>query len=84
MAHDFHSLSDPSREVLTLASESGCQPETMADGAALVNELTEITRMVKNADHQKPIVVINTDGFYDGFKMQLEKITGTISFFSFG
>ena len=35
MAHDFHSLSDPSREVLTLASESGCQPETMADGAAL-------------------------------------------------
>ena len=35
MAHDFHSLSDPSREVLTLASESGCRPGTMADGAAL-------------------------------------------------
>ena len=39
-----------------------------------MNELTAIVRMKKNAEHDTKTVVVNTGGFYDGLKAQLERM----------
>lgn len=46
----------------------------LVGGVGSLNEVTEILRMVKNKDAKRPIIVLNTDGFYDGFRQQLERM----------
>ena len=46
----------------------------LVGGIGTLNELTEVLRMVKNGLLQKPIVVVNTDNFYENFKLQLQKM----------
>jgi len=43
-------------------------------GIGTLNELTDVLRMKKNGLLHKRVVVINTDGFYEKFKEQLEKM----------
>jgi len=43
-------------------------------GIGTLNELTELIRMNKNGQHAKLVVFVSTDGFYDGFKNQLERM----------
>lgn len=47
----------------------------LAGGIGTLNELTEIVRMKKNGEQDKPVVVVNTGGFYDGLKQQLERMS---------
>lgn len=44
-------------------------------GIGTLNELTELVRMKKNGEQDKPTVVVNTGGFYDGLKQQLERMS---------
>ena len=46
----------------------------LAGGIGTLNELTAVIRRVKNAEGGKPTVVVNTDGFYDAFRAQLERM----------
>lgn len=46
----------------------------LVGGVGTLNELTELIRMNKNGQHAKPIIFVNTDGFYDGLKAQLERM----------
>lgn len=46
----------------------------LVGGLGSLDEITEIMELKKHNQHQKPIVVLNTDKFYQGFKDQLEKM----------
>jgi uncharacterized protein (TIGR00730 family) len=46
----------------------------MVGGLGTLDEATEILELKKQDHHNKPVIVLNTDGFYDGLKTQLERI----------
>lgn len=46
----------------------------MAGGIGTLDEITEILELKKQGNHNKPIVVLNTDNFYKGLRSQLEKM----------
>ncbi len=43
-------------------------------GLGTLDEATEVMELKKHSLHDKPIVFLNIDGFYDGIKMQLERM----------
>ncbi|MDB5237750.1 MAG: lysine decarboxylase [Candidatus Kaiserbacteria bacterium] len=47
----------------------------LVGGIGTLDELTEVLELRKHSIHTKPIVVLNTDGFYDGMKAQLERMS---------
>lgn len=46
----------------------------LVGGIGTLDELTEVIELKRQGAHAKPIVVLNTAGFYDGFKQQLERM----------
>ncbi|MCR4280771.1 MAG: LOG family protein, partial [Candidatus Kaiserbacteria bacterium] len=44
----------------------------LAGGIGTLDEITEMLALKRHGDHHKPIVFLNTDGFYSGMKTQLE------------
>ena len=44
-------------------------------GLGTLDELSEILELRKHGAHEKQVVVLNTDGFYDGLKAQLERMS---------
>jgi len=54
-------------------------------GLGTLDELTEILELRKHGAHQKQVIVLNTDGFYEGLNVQLARmsnegfITGPLS-----
>ncbi|QHN43121.1 TIGR00730 family Rossman fold protein [Candidatus Mycosynbacter amalyticus] len=46
----------------------------LVGGIGTLDELTELIELKRQWHHDKQIIVLNTDGFYDGFRMQLERI----------
>lgn len=46
----------------------------LVGGIGTLDELTELIELKRQLHHDKQIVVLNTDGFYDGFRMQLTRI----------
>ncbi len=47
---------------------------TLVGGIGTLDELTELIELKRQQRHDMPILVLNTDGFYDGFRLQLEHI----------
>lgn len=43
----------------------------LVGGLGTIDELTEMLELKRQGDHDNPIIVVNTDGFYDGLRMQL-------------
>ena len=43
-------------------------------GFGTLDEITEILELKKHGVHNKPVLFLNTDGFYDGIKLQLERM----------
>lgn len=43
-------------------------------GIGTLDEITEILELKKHKVHEKPIVFLNTENFYEGFKIQLQKM----------
>lgn len=46
----------------------------LAGGIGTLDEVGEILELKQQRLHGKPIVIVNTDGFYEGFKQQLERM----------
>jgi uncharacterized protein (TIGR00730 family) len=46
----------------------------MPGGIGTLDEITDIMEQKKHNIHTKPIVFLNTDNFYEGFKIQLKKM----------
>ncbi|MEV4947978.1 TIGR00730 family Rossman fold protein [Streptomyces sp. NPDC053755] len=46
----------------------------MVGGTGTLDEATEILELKKHALHSKPVVLLNTAGFYDGLKTQFRRM----------
>ena len=46
----------------------------MVGGTGTLDEATEILELKKHGLHAKPVVLLNTAGFYDGLKQQLRRM----------
>lgn len=46
----------------------------LVGGLGSLDEVTEILELKKHGVHNKPIVVLNTENFYEGLKVQLKKM----------
>lgn len=46
----------------------------MVGGIGTLDEVTELLELKKHGHHTKPIIFLNTDNFYSGLRMQLEKM----------
>ena len=46
----------------------------LVGGIGTLNELTDVLRMKKNGLFDKKVIVVNTDGFYEKFREQLENM----------
>ena len=46
----------------------------LVGGIGTLDELTEVLALKRHGQHAKPIVLLNTDGFYEGLKIQFEKM----------
>ena len=44
-------------------------------GLGTLDELSEILELRKHGAHEKRVIVMNTDGFYDGLKTQLDRMS---------
>lgn len=60
----------PERKALMLARSDAFI--IMPGGLGTLDELTDIMEIKKHHIHEKPIIILNLDGFYDGLKSQLE------------
>lgn len=43
-------------------------------GLGTLDEATEVLEHKKHGHHQKPVVFLNVDGFYDGLRVQLQRM----------
>jgi uncharacterized protein (TIGR00730 family) len=57
-----------------LLLERGDAIVCLVGGTGTLDEITEILDLKKLDRHQKPIVILNSFGFYDGLKMQLTRM----------
>jgi uncharacterized protein (TIGR00730 family) len=46
----------------------------LVGGIGTLDEVTEVLGLKKHEFHNKPVVIINTDNFYEGLKLQLQKM----------
>ncbi|MBP7833002.1 MAG: TIGR00730 family Rossman fold protein [Candidatus Levybacteria bacterium] len=46
----------------------------LVGGIGTLDEATEIIELKKQKHHNKPIVILNTENFYEGLKVQLQKM----------
>ena len=46
----------------------------MAGGLGSLDEISEVIELKKHNFHLKPVVVLNTDKFYEGLKNQLQRM----------
>ena len=62
----------PERRALLLAR--GDAVAILPGGLGTLDEATEVLEYKKQNQHAKPVVFLNTDGFYDGMRAQLERM----------
>ncbi|MFF9343084.1 MULTISPECIES: TIGR00730 family Rossman fold protein [unclassified Streptomyces] len=60
------------RKALLLAKSDAIV--VMVGGTGTLDEATEILELKKHAKHTKPVVILNTAGFYDGLKTQFQRM----------
>ncbi|MBT2397931.1 TIGR00730 family Rossman fold protein [Streptomyces sp. ISL-100] len=60
------------RKALLLAKSDAVV--VMVGGTGTLDEATEILELKKHGLHTKPVVLLNTAGFYDGLKLQFQRM----------
>ncbi|GAA1515856.1 TIGR00730 family Rossman fold protein [Streptomyces albidochromogenes] len=60
------------RKALLLAKSDAIV--VMVGGTGTLDEATEILELKKHGLHGKPVVLLNTAGFYDGLKLQFQRM----------
>ncbi len=69
-ADEMHILKDlPARKAMMLARSDAFV--ALLGGIGTLDEMTEMLELKKHCTHEKPIVFLNTNGFYEGLKQQL-------------
>jgi uncharacterized protein (TIGR00730 family) len=61
-------LGDRKKQLL----ERGDAIIAITGGIGTLDEVMEIIELKKQGQHKKPVVIVNTDHFYEGLKLQLE------------
>lgn len=46
----------------------------LVGGIGTLDEITDIIELRKARHHSKPVVILNTDNFYEGLKLQIERM----------
>lgn len=46
----------------------------MVGGIGTLDEVTELLELKKHSVHNKPVIFLNTDNFYEGLRIQLQKM----------
>jgi uncharacterized protein (TIGR00730 family) len=46
----------------------------LTGGMGTLDEITEVMELKKQGKHGKPVIILNTDHFYDGLRIQLQKM----------
>ncbi|WP_405006246.1 TIGR00730 family Rossman fold protein [Kitasatospora purpeofusca] len=78
-----HKAYDGADELVTTADLAERKAELLARADAVVvlvgglgtlDEVTEVLELKKHALHDKPVVVLDTEGFYAGLRTQLERM----------
>jgi predicted Rossmann-fold nucleotide-binding protein len=46
----------------------------LVGGLGTLDEATEVLELKKHKVHNKPVVILNTENFYEGLKLQLQKM----------
>jgi uncharacterized protein (TIGR00730 family) len=46
----------------------------LVGGIGTLDEVTEVLELKKHNVHQKPVIMLSTDGFYDGMRLQFERM----------
>lgn len=74
----------PSADEKIIAKDLGERKRTILDksdavvvlvgGIGTIDELFEVMELKREGYHDKPIIILNSDGFYDGLIMQLQRI----------
>ncbi len=72
-ADEMHVVAD-TREMNRGLIERASVIVVLAGGIGTLNEWSDIVRMKKNGEQDKTTIVVNTNGFYDGLKIQLERM----------
>ena len=80
----FHHLARKNIDELILAKSLGERKASMLEksdaiiclvgGIGTLDEVTDIIELKKQEHHNKPIVILNTENFYEGLKVQLQKM----------
>lgn len=80
----FHHLARVNNDELILAKSLGERKAIFLEkcdavvaligGVGTFDEMAEVIELRKQEYHKKPIVILNTDGFYDGLKAQLRRM----------
>ncbi|MEK9178597.1 MAG: TIGR00730 family Rossman fold protein [Patescibacteria group bacterium] len=80
----YHHLARKNQDELILARtlgerkayflEKSAAVVCLVGGFGTLDEITEIIELKKQGHHSKPIVILNTEGFYEGLKVQLQRM----------
>lgn len=80
----FHHLAKKDADEIIVAKDLGHRKDLMLErsdaivalvgGLGTLDELVHITELKKQKNHDKPIIVLNTDNFYEGLIHQFEKM----------
>lgn len=78
----YHLSARPNADEMVLASTLGERKSQIVErsnaivalvgGIGTLDEVTEMIELKRQGKNNNPIVVLNTEGFYDGFKTQLQ------------
>ncbi|MFE2350967.1 LOG family protein [Kitasatospora cineracea] len=78
-----HKAYEGADELVTMPDLPSRKAELLAHGDALVvlvggvgtlDEITEVLELKKHGMHDKPVVVLDSEGFYTGLRLQLERM----------
>ncbi len=72
-AHEMTIANDVSERKATMLSKADAVA-VLVGGIGTFDEVTEVIELKREGMHSKPIVALNTDNFYEGFKVQLQKM----------
>ncbi len=80
----FHHLARKNADEMLLANDLGQRKAIMLDkavaivalvgGLGTLDELLHIVELKRQKNHEKPIVVLDTDNFYEGLRVQFKKM----------
>lgn len=80
----FHHLARKNADTMILAKTLGARKAAFLEkgdaivalvgGVGTLDEITEIITLKKTGHHNKPIIILNTDNFYEGLKILLKRM----------